>query len=261
MRVSLRNSLFILPNLFTLGSVFCGFYAIVLLTRHFVDRFYQASMLIVLAMFLDAIDGRVARMTRTQSAIGVQLDSLADVVSFGVAPALLVYRWSLENLNLIGLLASFSFVAAGVIRLARFNVLSTSADGVPKKPSKYIMGLPIPGAAGILVSLAIAYHITAMTVRHLDLWLLFVVIALAALMVSRVPFRSFKEFKLSWSTVALISTAVVTSAILTLRFHISLALAWLLVSYVVVGVIETFLRAASDRAQRLERRRNAPKEN
>ena len=101
MKVDLRKSLFILPNLFTLSSVLCGYYAILILSdRSTSDDFYRAALLIIFALFFDGIDGRVARLTKTQSAIGVQLDSLADVISFGVAPAILVYYWSLSELGL-----------------------------------------------------------------------------------------------------------------------------------------------------------------
>ena len=141
MKVDLRKSLFILPNLFTLSSVLCGYYAILTATKPEVsaDDFYRASLLVIFAMFFDSLDGRVARMTKTQSAFGLQIDSLADVVSFGVAPALLVYQWSLHSLGTMGLIGAFLFVACGAIRLARFNVLSMGENGQPAKPSKYIL--------------------------------------------------------------------------------------------------------------------------
>ncbi len=112
MKVNLRKSLFILPNLFTLSSVFCGFWAVILCQANAPQEdYYRAALLILFAMFFDAVDGRVARLTKTQSAVGVQLDSLADVMSFGMAPALLVYRWSLEDLGGLGLFGSFAYIA------------------------------------------------------------------------------------------------------------------------------------------------------
>jgi CDP-diacylglycerol--serine O-phosphatidyltransferase len=132
MKIDLRKTLFILPNLFTLSSVLCGYYAILILSdQPTSDDFYRAALLIIFALFFDTIDGRVARLTKTQSAIGVQLDSLADMISFGVAPAILVYHWSLAELGTGGMLVGFVFVAAGAIRLARFNVVSTGTDGQP----------------------------------------------------------------------------------------------------------------------------------
>src|SRR5687767_15551415 len=118
-RFDLKKSLFLLPNLITLSSIFCGFDSIRLsavATRE--DDFYRSALLIVFAMFFDMLDGRVARMTKTQSAFGLQIDSLADVVSFGAAPALLIYFWTLQQLSLVGLGACFLFVACGAVRLA-----------------------------------------------------------------------------------------------------------------------------------------------
>lgn len=245
MRVNLRKSLFILPNLFTLSNLFCGFYA-TLISAHTrdADGFYRAALLIVFAMFFDMVDGRVARLTRTQSAIGMQLDSLSDVISFGVAPSVLVYRWSLTALGGAGLAIAFAFTACGAIRLARFNVLSTSTTGAPKKPSKYILGLPIPGAAGILVSLVVANHVVEGSLPGLSVGVALVVVGLSVLMVSTVRFRSFKELKLSWQTVLLVSIVLGVSALLTLRFHVSFALIWLLGSYILLGVLESLFRVS-----------------
>src|SRR5215831_11189482 len=124
-RFDLKRTLFLLPNLITLSSVFCGFDAIRLAgTAEGEDDLYRAALLIIFAMFFDTLDGRVARMTKTQSVFGLQIDSLADVVSFGVAPSLLVYQWALQRLGVFGIVASFLFTACGAVRLARFNVLS-----------------------------------------------------------------------------------------------------------------------------------------
>lgn len=254
MRVNLRKSLFILPNLFTLSSVFCGFYAAVLCAQGANDDdFYRASVLIIFSMFFDTMDGRVARMTRTQSAFGLQLDSLADVVAFGVAPALLVYNWALRPLGMLGIAAGFSFLAAGAVRLARFNVLATGTDGAPKKPDKYILGLPIPGAAGILVSIVAANHAVSGSLASSPMTILIVVIALAFFMVSTVRFRSFKDLRLNWLSVSLVGFALGTSVVLALQWHIAFALGWLLVSYVAIGVIESILGMAR-KAARLRRR-------
>ena len=202
MRVNLRKSLFLLPNLITLSSVFCGFSAILLCGNGASENdFYRAALLIVYAMFFDTIDGRVARLTKTQSALGVQLDSLADVISFGVAPACLLYRWSLASMGAVGLAACFAFVSAGVIRLARFNVLATNDSGAPKKPGKYILGLPIPGAAGIVVSLVVANHSVGGHLPQLRMLVLAVVLVLSACMVSTIRFRSFKDLTPSLRTV------------------------------------------------------------
>jgi len=239
-RVNLRKTLFILPNLFTLSSIFCGFYATLLCASDpDAEAFYRASLLIVFAMFFDTMDGRVARLTKTQSAFGVQIDSLADVVSFGVAPAVLVYEWSLHSLGTGGAIAAFAFCACGAIRLARFNVLAMGASGAPKKPSKYILGLPIPGAAGILVSVIVANHTVDGPLASSPSLVLGVVIALSFFMVSTIKFRSFKDVKLGWRTFVFVGFALASSAAIALRFHISFALVWLLCCYVALALGET----------------------
>ncbi len=238
MGIDLRKTLFILPNLFTLSSVLCGFIAILICTDNATgDDLYRAALLIIVAMVLDAVDGRVARLTRTQSAIGVQLDSLADVISFGVAPAILVYRWSLNELGTLGIVVGFIYVACGAIRLARFNVLASDATGAPLKPKKHIQGLPIPAAAGILISLVVANQLTGM-LPFSPVFITVLVLVLAVFMVSSMPFRSFKEVRLSWRSVFFISFALISSAAIALSFHPSIAFVWLLTCYVVIAIIE-----------------------
>jgi len=240
-RVDLRKSLFILPNLFTLSSVLCGYYAILILSdRPTSDDFYRAALLIVFALFFDGIDGRVARLTKTQTAIGVQLDSLADVISFGVAPAILVYHWSLRELGTAGMLIGFVYVAAGVIRLARFNVISTGDDGQPQRPGKYTQGLPIPAAAGILISIVVANHLTG-KLPFSPFIISILVIALSVFMVSSMPFRSFKDLRLNWRTVLFIAVALGVTVWIALTVHPSMALVWLLAAYVIIGIIESLI--------------------
>lgn len=242
MRVNLRKSLFLLPNLITLASVFCGFYAIILCGNNAGDEdFYRAALLIVFAIFFDTIDGRVARLTKTQSALGVQLDSLADVVSFGVAPAALVYRWSLEQLDMLGMVAAFVYVACGAIRLGRFNVLTMGEAGAPKKPGKYIVGLPIPGAAGIVVSLVVANHKLAGGLPELAWAVLALTLVLAALMVSTIRFRSGKDLQLNARVVAIVVFAVASTVFVGVRFGTVFALVWLLTAYVAIGIAEALI--------------------
>lgn len=240
-KVDLRKSLFILPNLFTLSSVLCGYYAILILSdRSTSDDFYRAALLIIFALFFDGIDGRVARLTKTQSAIGVQLDSLADMISFGVAPAILVYYWSLAELGTAGMLVGFVFVAAGAIRLARFNVMSTDDDGQPHVPDKYMQGLPIPAAAVILISIVVANTLTG-KLPFTPIIISVLVLTLAVFMVSSMPFRSFKDLRLNWRTVLLISSALGITVWIALRVHPSMALVWLLAAYVIIGIVESLI--------------------
>ena len=260
MHINLRKSLFILPNLFTLSAIFCGFYAIVLTaTNPTADDLYRASLLIIFAMFFDMIDGRVARLTRTQSAFGMEIDSLADVVSFGVAPAVLVYTWSLHVLGTAGVVVTFAYVACGAIRLARFNVLSTDTSGRPKKPSKYIMGLPIPGAAGILVSLVAANHAVDGELAAAHIPVAVVMLALAFFMVSTIKFRSFKDLRLTWRTAALVLLAVGTGVLMAVKLHVAFALGWMLTSYVAIGLLETAI-ALSRRFRRRSSAAQQPSE-
>ena len=241
MKVDLRKTLFILPNLFTLSSVLCGYYAILILSsRQTSDDFYRAALLIIFALFFDGIDGRVARLTKTQSAIGVQLDSLADVISFGVAPAVLVYHWSLSELGTAGMFVGFIFVAAGAIRLARFNVMATSDDGQPDTPGKYMQGLPIPAAAGILISIVVANTLTG-KLPFTPVIISALVIMLSVFMVSSMPFRSFKDLRVNWRTVLLISGALGVTVWIALRVHPSMALVWLLSAYVIIGIVESLI--------------------
>ncbi|MDI3283771.1 CDP-diacylglycerol--serine O-phosphatidyltransferase [Polyangium sp. 15x6] len=241
-KFELKKTLFLLPNMITLTSIFCGFDSIrTSATAQGEADFYRAALLIVFAMFFDTLDGRVARATKTQSAFGLQIDSLADVVSFGVAPSLLLYQWTLHRLGTLGLVASFLFTACGAIRLARFNVLSTGDDGKPSKPSKYIVGLPIPGAAGILVSLVVASHTAGGILGRAEYTVLMlgVTIGLSMLMVSTIRFRSFKDVKLNARTALLVAFMVGSSVAVSLKMQPAFVLVWLLGCYVTMGILES----------------------
>lgn len=181
-----------LPNLFTVSSIFCGFYAILMATNTSEpDRFFKAAVAILFAAIFDTMDGRVARMTRTESEFGVQLDSLADVISFGAAPAVLAYQWGLSGLGLFGLIVAFGFAACGALRLARFNVQCGKGKGC----AGFFVGMPIPLAAVGIVSLVLLHRkLGGGAASHQPLIALFVA-ALSWLMVSRVPYRTFKKVK------------------------------------------------------------------
>lgn len=187
-----RRSIYLLPNAFTTGNLFAGFYAIVQAMN---DQFETAAIAIFLAMVFDGMDGRVARLTNTQSAFGEQYDSLADMVSFGMAPALVVYVWALQDLGRWGWLAAFVFVVGAALRLARFNINIKVVD------QRFFQGLPSPAAAALiagLVWLAVDYKITA---SHVALpWVAFTLTIYAGVtMVSNAPFYSGKNFALGRS--------------------------------------------------------------
>lgn len=258
-KLDLRKTLFLLPNMITLSSIFCGFDSIRLSgtapyggPANGNDDYYRASLLLVYALFFDMLDGRVARLTKTQSAFGLQIDSLADVISFGVAPALLVYKWSLYQLGTPGLFISFLFAAMGAVRLARFNVLSMGEGGKPTKPSKYIVGLPVPGAAGVLMSLVVANHTVGGDLAGPKY--VYPVVALTAflafLMVSTIRFRSFKDLELNARSVGLVLFAVASSAIVSLQTKPAFVLLWLLGFYVIIGVVETLIAVPREMARK-----------
>lgn len=255
-KLDLRKTLFVLPNLITLGSVFCGFNAIRLVAREQPtdDDVFRAAVLLIFAMLFDLMDGRVARMTKTQSAFGLQLDSLADVLSFGMAPAMLVYKWVLYRLPVPGLLVSFLYVAAAAVRLARFNVLASNAQGVPTKPGRHILGLPTPPACGILISLVVANHAAGGLIgrQEYTVVLLCVTIGLSLLMVSNVRFRSFKDLRFDTGTVLLVLFVLASSAFVWARLRPEFVLIWLLSVYLIIGVVETF-RTLAERLARRER--------
>ena len=253
----MRRTLFLLPNLITLSSVFCGFYAMVLASRAVTtDDFQRAALLIVFAMVFDILDGRVARMTKTQSAFGLQIDSLADVVSFGAAPALLLHHWTLDRLGVVGTAACFAFVACGAIRLARFNVLSTDPGGAPATPGKYIVGLPIPGAAAIVVALIVTDHAAggALAEGQLPGVVLGTTLTAAALMVSNVRFRSFKELKLDLRTVSFVAFAMASSVAISTQLAPAFVLVWLLGIYVALGIFESLWQISRRLTPRRESR-------
>ncbi len=239
MQINLRKAMFVLPNLFTVSSIFLGFYALVLCAGDATPvKLYQAALAIFFAMFFDAFDGRVARMTKTQSDFGVQLDSLADVISFGVAPGLLVYKWALAPLGLLGLFVSFAFAACGALRLARFNVLAMRGD---KGSSRFFVGLPIPLAAGAIVAIVIAHYRTyGRATTPAEVAPVAVVVALLAfLMVSTVRYRTFKDAHVSARSLAVMGFLAVTGLAVGLATRASFVLVVYMGAYIAMGLAES----------------------
>ncbi|MCB9761898.1 MAG: CDP-diacylglycerol--serine O-phosphatidyltransferase [Alphaproteobacteria bacterium] len=183
------------PNWFTSASIFCGFYAILLAAGNPGDPhvFYQAGLLIIFAGVFDVLDGRVARLTGGGSEFGIQLDSLADVVSFGLAPAVLVYSWGLDALGPLGLMASFFFVLCGAFRLARFNV-SAQDTATPKDISQ---GLAITMAGGTLAAMVMFHAATGRTFVRNPWGPLAITVVMSMLMVSDVPYRAVNKMRFS----------------------------------------------------------------
>lgn len=245
-----RKTLFLLPNLITLSSIFCGFDAVRLsASARSDDDFQRAALLILFAMLFDALDGRVARMTRTESAFGLQLDSLADLVSFGVAPAVLVYQWALHRLGLAGVLGGFVFAACGAIRLARFNVLAMDEAGRASTPPRYIVGLPVTGAAGSLVAIVITHRVADGQLGGAGAApaVLATTLLLSLLMVSTVRFRSFKDLRLDARTALSVALVVGSSAVISARWAPAFVVVWLISAYVLLGVVESLWRLPARR--------------
>jgi len=184
----MRRGVYILPNLFTTGNLFCGFWAVISV---FQERFFYAAIAILLASVFDVLDGKVARLSGATSKFGVQYDSLADLVSFGVAPAVLAFSWALRPYGRFGWLAAFLFVVCGALRLARFNVQSASGE------MKYFKGLPIPAAASMIALTILLYLRLIETGWVKDIVILVMIYVLAFLMVSNIRYFSFKELDLA----------------------------------------------------------------
>jgi CDP-diacylglycerol--serine O-phosphatidyltransferase len=239
--MKLRDLMFVLPNLFTVSSIFCGFYAMTLCTGDASPtRLYQAALAIFFGIFFDGFDGRVARLTKTQSMFGQELDSLADVITFGAAPGLLVWKWALEPLGLPGVAAAFLFAACGALRLARFNVLAIrSPHG---GGGSFFVGMPIPFAAAGVISMIIAFqNARGGTLPEEARWpVLGVVTFLALLMVSTVRYRTFKDVKPSPKTAVVLVSIIAAGVAIAAFWHP----AWVLVAYFALYLVSGLIESA-----------------
>ena len=184
MSESMRKGIYILPNLFTSGSLFAGFYSMVSTMN---GDYRTAAIWVLVASIFDGLDGKVARLTGTSSKFGVEYDSLADVVAFGVTPGLLMYSWALRPFGRLGWLAAFLFVVCGALRLARFNVQVTTVE------SKRFVGLPIPAAASMVSATVLLFYHFGWPSSYKKLAILILIYCLAFLMVSNIKYYSFKD--------------------------------------------------------------------
>ena len=220
-----RKGIYILPNLFTLAALFGGFYAIVMAMNL---RFDLAAIGVFAAMILDSLDGRVARMTNTQSAFGEQMDSLSDMVSFGAAPALIAYEWALKGLGRWGWVAAFVYCACAALRLARFNVNTAVVD------KRYFQGLPSPAAAALVTGLIWVMNDLEWAGAELA-WVMFAVALYAGLtMVTNVPFYSFKDLQMKRS-VPFAAIVLIALVIAVINIHPPIVLFAVFVVYSLSG--------------------------
>jgi CDP-diacylglycerol--serine O-phosphatidyltransferase len=188
------SPIYLLPSMFTLGAMFCGFFAIIqsITASHIInndDNFVICGLAIFIAMILDSLDGRVARLTRTASGFGEQLDSLADMVSFGIAPAVIVFNWKLYTLGKYGWLIAFLYCACTSLRLARFNNMLDNNT----HDKKWFIGLPSPSAAALVVGFVYISNIYHLTGKLLLIGIASITLIAALSMVSNIKFYSFKE--------------------------------------------------------------------
>ena len=236
-----RRGIYLLPNLFTTSALFCGFYAIIAAIN---ARYEPAAIAMFVAMVLDGMDGRIARMTNTQSDFGVQYDSLSDLVSFGLAPALVMYQWSLHGLGKLGWLAAFVYAAATALRLARFNTQAGTEDKL------FFQGLPSPAAAALIAGFIWLGDANG----HYDgtnlVWISFpITIAAGILMVSNIRYHSFKQFDLK-GRVPFMTILVLVLILVLIALRPSIVLFLLAFVYALSGPTMTLLLIRRHRAKR-----------
>jgi len=233
-----RRGIYLLPNLFTTASLFAGFYAMVMAMS---GRFIEAAIAIFVAGVLDGADGRIARMTNTQSAFGAEYDSLADMVAFGVAPALIAYQWALSGLGKIGWLAAFFYAAATALRLARFNTQLGTAD------KRYFQGLPCPSAAALVAGLVWVVSDFGIAGHEVTVLALPVTVLAGALMVSNIRFYSFKDLDLG-DRVPFVTVLVVVLVLMLISSNPPLVLFGAALVYAVSRPLMTLIEVRRRRA-------------
>ena len=229
-----RKGIYLLPNLLTTAGIFSGFYAVVASMK---GQFDAASVAIFIAMIFDGLDGRVARMTNTQSEFGAEYDSMADMVSFGMAPALVAYNWALSGLNKLGWLAAFVYVAGAALRLARFNTTVGTAD------KRFFQGLPSPAAAALVAGMIWVgqeYEIKEVFNLKVIEFIVCVITAMAgALMVSNFKYNSFKE--VNWhGKVPFVAILLVCLVFVVVATEPALVLFLVFALYAAAGPVNTF---------------------
>lgn len=249
--VKRRRGIYLLPNLFTTGAMFAGFYAIVASVD---SRYEPAAIAIFIAMILDGMDGRIARMTNTQSDFGVQYDSLSDLAAFGLAPALVIYHWSLSSLGKLGWLAAFLYAASVALRLARFNTQAGTAD------KRFFQGLPSPPAAAIIAGLVWVGDTYGLTDgKGIVIFALPITILAGVLMVSNIRYHSFKQFDFR-NRVPFVSILVVVLIFVFIALEPPLVLFVIAVGYALSGPILTLIQLRRRHLIRMRRTKRLRKE-
>jgi CDP-diacylglycerol--serine O-phosphatidyltransferase len=241
------RGIYLLPNLFTTAALFAGFYAVLAAAA---GRFEAAALAVFAAMLLDGFDGRVARMTHTQTAFGAEYDSLSDMVAFGVAPALVAYHWALGGLGKIGWLAAFVYTAAAALRLARFNTQAATTD------KRYFQGLPSPSAAAIVAGAVWIGADQEIDPAELDWVLALLTVGAGLLMVSNFRYFSFKQLNLHGRVSFMLAVGIMLAvALIVIHPPVILFLGFLI--YALSGPVWTLVRMRQQRALRRVGRRSS----
>jgi CDP-diacylglycerol---serine O-phosphatidyltransferase len=225
-----RKGIHIIPSLFTTGNVFCGFYSFIAALN---ENYNLAAWAIILAIIFDVLDGRIARMTKTTSAFGMQYDSLADVISFGMAPAFLCYSWILKPFDRVGWMAAFLFLLCAALRLARFNATKPDIQG------QHFIGLPTPAAAAVIASIIIAFEGLFGSQVHPG-FIVAVVYSLAFLMVSNIKYPAFKKFEFR-KRVSFARFLLVILALYIMATIPKIAIFMISFSYIIIGPINILI--------------------
>ena len=245
-----KRGVYLLPNLFSTGALFAGFYAIVGAMH---QRYEIAAIAVFIAMILDSMDGRIARLTNTQSAFGAEYDSLSDMVSFGLAPALLMYQWSLSSLGKAGWLAAFVYTAFAGLRLARFNTQVATAD------KANFQGLPSPAAAALVAGMVCVADIYGLHGRDIGVLSFIITLAAAFLMVSNIRYRSFKDLDLR-GRVPFMAALLVMLGFVLISIDPPQILFGIALIYAISGPVLTISELRKRRAQRLQEKRTGKSE-
>lgn len=240
-----QRGIYLLPNLLTTATLFAGFYAIVAAMRGVFDT---AAIAIFVAMIADGLDGRVARLTNTQSAFGAQYDSMSDLVASGVAPALVLYSWSLSSLGKLGWLAAFVYVAATALRLARFNTQISD--------KRYFQGLPCPAAAGMMASIVWLCSGYDLSGELIAVPVMFLTVLVATLMVSMIRYSSFKSIDFK-GRVPFITIVMAVFVITAIALQPAEMLFIVFAGFVISGPVTTLWQLRKMRRLRRKERRSA----
>lgn len=240
---SFEKGIYLLPNLMTTTALFAGFYAVIAGMN---GQYELGAIAIFVAMVFDGLDGRIARMTNSCSAFGAEYDSLADMISFGLAPALLMYQWGLNDFGKLGWIIAFIYTVAAALRLARFNTQVDTAD------KRYFQGLPSPVAAALLASFVWMIETNNIETGFESYLSLFLTLVVGLMMVSNIRFESFKEFSLK-NKVPFVTLLLIVLIFSVVALKPAIILFFIILAYIIYGVVMTLVLLQKTRASRKQK--------